>query len=62
MFLWVPSGLVLYWFVGNLWGIGQQYVTNWMIGPPVPVPARPPAERRVKSAGAGRTAAAERKS
>ena len=62
MFLWVPSGLVLYWFVGNLWAIGQQYFTNWMIGPPAGSPARPPAERRMKSAGAGRTAAAERKS
>jgi YidC/Oxa1 family membrane protein insertase len=62
MFLWVPSGLVLYWFVGNLWAIGQQYFTNWMIGPPAVAPARPPAERRVKNAGAGRTAAAERKS
>jgi YidC/Oxa1 family membrane protein insertase len=62
MFLWVPSGLVLYWFVGNLWAIGQQYFTNWMIGPPALAPARPPAERRVKSAGAGRTAAADRKS
>jgi YidC/Oxa1 family membrane protein insertase len=62
MFLWVPSGLVLYWFVGNLWAIGQQYFTNWMIGPPALSPARPPAERRIKNAGAGRTAAAERKS
>ena len=62
MFLWVPSGLVLYWFVGNLWAIGQQYFTNWMIGPPTLTPARPPAERKMKSAGAGRTAAAERKS
>jgi len=62
MFLWVPSGLVLYWFVGNLWAIGQQYFTNWMIGPPVLATTRPPAERRIKSAGAGRTAAAERKS
>lgn len=34
MFLPAPSGLVLYWFVSNLWAIGQQYVTNWMIGPP----------------------------
>jgi YidC/Oxa1 family membrane protein insertase len=32
--LWAPSGLVLYWFVSNLWTIGQQYVTNWLIGPP----------------------------
>lgn len=62
MFLWVPSGLVLYWFVGNLWAIGQQYFTNWMIGPPALATTRPPAERRIKSAGAGRTAAAERKS
>jgi YidC/Oxa1 family membrane protein insertase len=62
MFLWVPSGLVLYWFVGNLWAIGQQYFTNWMIGPPAVSTARPPAERRMKNAGAGRTAAAERKS
>jgi YidC/Oxa1 family membrane protein insertase len=62
MFLWVPSGLVLYWFVGNLWAIGQQYFTNWMIGPPSLTTARPPAERRMKSAGASRTAAAERKS
>jgi YidC/Oxa1 family membrane protein insertase len=62
MFLWVPSGLVIYWFVGNLWAIGQQYFTNWMIGPPTLTPARPPAERKMKSAGASRTAAAERKS
>jgi YidC/Oxa1 family membrane protein insertase len=62
MFLWVPSGLVLYWFVGNLWAIGQQYFTNWMIGPPALATTRPPAERRMKSAGAGRTAGAERKS
>lgn len=61
MFLWVPSGLVLYWFVGNLWAIGQQYFTNWMIGPPEISVVRSPAERRIKSAGAGRTAEAERK-
>ncbi len=34
MFLPAPSGLVIYWFVSNLWAIGQQYFTNWMIGPP----------------------------
>ena len=34
MFLAAPSGLVLYWFVGNLFAIGQQYFTNWWIGPP----------------------------
>jgi YidC/Oxa1 family membrane protein insertase len=62
MFLWVPSGLVLYWFVGNLWAIGQQYFMSWISGPPTLATTRPPAERRMKSAGAGRTAAAERKS
>lgn len=35
MFLWAPSGLVIYWFVSNLWAIGQQYFTNYLIGPPV---------------------------
>jgi membrane protein insertase Oxa1/YidC/SpoIIIJ len=57
----MPSGLVVYWFVGNLWAIGQQYFTNWLIGPPIAAGTRPPAERQLKSAGAGRTAAAERK-
>jgi membrane protein insertase Oxa1/YidC/SpoIIIJ len=62
MFLWAPSGLVLYWFVGNLFAIGQQYFTNWWIGPPAQAAvARPPAERRLKNAGSGRTAGAENK-
>lgn len=34
MMMAAPSGLVVYWFVSNLWAIGQQYFTNWMIGPP----------------------------
>jgi YidC/Oxa1 family membrane protein insertase len=33
MFLWAPSGLVIYWFVSNLFAIGQQYLTNRLIGP-----------------------------
>lgn len=33
MMMAAPSGLVVYWFVSNLWAIGQQYFTNWMIGP-----------------------------
>ena len=48
MFLWAPSGLVLYWFVSNLWGVGQQVITNRVIGPPPAHVVRPPAERRVK--------------
>ncbi len=58
MFLWAPSGLVLYWFVSNLWAIGQQYFTNWLIGPPQVHVARPAAERRVKSVGTGKSTGA----
>jgi YidC/Oxa1 family membrane protein insertase len=32
--LFAPAGLVIYWLVSNVWGIGQQYFTNWLIGPP----------------------------
>lgn len=61
MFIWAPSGLVLYWTVSNLWAIGQQAVTNKLIGPPKVHTVRPPAERRVnvKKAGGGRTVAAK---
>lgn len=55
MFLWAPSGLVLYWLVSNVWGVGQQVVTNRIIGPPIVRAVRPPAERRVKRVGAGQT-------
>jgi YidC/Oxa1 family membrane protein insertase len=51
MFLWAPSGLVLYWLVSNLWAIGQQHLTNRLIGPPVVRTVRPAAERRVKKLG-----------
>jgi YidC/Oxa1 family membrane protein insertase len=62
MFVLAPSGLVLYWTVSNLWAIGQQALTNRLIGPPAR-PGRGEAERRLKSAGGGRTeqAAKERK-
>jgi YidC/Oxa1 family membrane protein insertase len=52
-FLWAPSGLVLYWTVSNAWAIGQQAVTNRIIGPPVK--PRPAAERQLKNAGAGKS-------
>jgi len=39
---------VIYWLVSNVWAIGQQYLTNYMIGPPRARAARPPGERRVK--------------
>lgn len=50
-----PSGLVLYWTTSNLWAIGQQALTNRLIGPPKLAGSRPPAERRVKKVGGGRT-------
>ena len=60
MMAFSPSGVVLYWTVSQLWAIGQQYITNRLIGPPA-VPARAAAERRVKNAGSGRTAAADKR-
>jgi YidC/Oxa1 family membrane protein insertase len=39
-FVWAPSGLVIYWFVSNLWSIGQMYLTNQLIGPPRAAPGR----------------------
>ncbi len=61
MFLTFPSGLAIYYLVQNVWAIGQQYFTNWMIGPPQIQAPRPAAERRIKSAGAGKTERAEKK-
>jgi YidC/Oxa1 family membrane protein insertase len=58
MFLWLPAGVAIYYAVTNLWGIGQQYLTNYMIGPPKVRNIRPPAERRMKRAGGGKTDAA----
>jgi YidC/Oxa1 family membrane protein insertase len=59
-FLWAPSGLVLYWTVANMWAIGQQALTNKIIGPMPQRTVRPPAERKLKNAGAGRSAQAAR--
>jgi YidC/Oxa1 family membrane protein insertase len=55
MFIWAPSGLVLYWTTSNLWAIGQQAFTNRLIGPSAQRTVRPAAERRVKNAGGGKT-------
>ncbi|MPY87399.1 MAG: membrane protein insertase YidC [Luteitalea sp.] len=49
-FLWVPSGLVVYWLLSNVWTIGQQLLTNKLIGPPQVQALRPAAERLVKPA------------
>jgi YidC/Oxa1 family membrane protein insertase len=48
MFLWAPSGLVIYWLVSNVWAIGQQYLTNYLIGTPRARAVRPADERRAK--------------
>ena len=48
MFLWAPSGLVIYWLTSNIFNIGQQLVTNKIAGPPRTRQVRPPAERQVK--------------
>ena len=52
MFLWAPSGLVIYWLTSNVIGIGQQLVTNRIAGPPRARQVRPPAERQVKRVAA----------
>lgn len=54
-FLWAPSGVVLYWLISNLWAIGQQLLTNRLIGPPPQHTLRPAAERRVKKVGSGKS-------
>ena len=60
MFLWAPAGVAVYWLMSNLWGIGQQHLTNYLIGPPNVRSVRPPAERRMKRVGGGKTEAAAR--
>jgi YidC/Oxa1 family membrane protein insertase len=62
LFLWYPSGVALYWFVNNVWAIGQQYMTNYMIGPAPNVRATKASagERRMKRVGGGKTDAAAR--
>jgi YidC/Oxa1 family membrane protein insertase len=61
-FLWAPAGLAIYYAVSNMWGILQQYLTNYMIGPPNIRTIRPAAERRVKRVGGGKTDAAAKES
>jgi YidC/Oxa1 family membrane protein insertase len=59
-FLWAPSGLVIYWFVSNLWSIGQQLITNRLIGPPPQVGSRPSAEKKMKRVNGAPEGAAAR--
>ena len=39
LFLGMPSGLVIYWMVSNILTIGQQVITNRIIGSKAPVRA-----------------------
>ena len=55
MFLWAPSGLVIYWLTSNVLGIAQQVITNRVVGAPKVRTVRPAAERRVKKAARGET-------
>jgi YidC/Oxa1 family membrane protein insertase len=63
LFLWYPSGVALYWLINNIFAIGQQYTTNYMIGPPkvrAAVSGGTATERRMKRVGGGKTDAAAR--
>jgi YidC/Oxa1 family membrane protein insertase len=62
LFLWYPSGVALYWFVNNVWAIGQQYLTNYIIGPAPNLRSTKASagERRMKRVGGGKTDAAAR--
>jgi YidC/Oxa1 family membrane protein insertase len=63
LFLWYPAGVALYWLINNVFAIGQQYMTNYMIGPPkirAAVSGGTATERRMKRVGGGKTDAAAR--
>jgi YidC/Oxa1 family membrane protein insertase len=62
VFVASPAGSLLYWFVQSILRVGQQSVTNKLIGPPKVHAVRPAAERRVKRVGAGKTESASRES
>jgi YidC/Oxa1 family membrane protein insertase len=54
--LWsAPSGLLLYWLVGNIVGFAQQFVINkWtQTGPDEPAVAEPPGKKPSKTGGGG---------
>src|SRR3954470_4935604 len=65
LFLWYASGVALYWLINNVFAIGQQYMTNYMIGPPkarVAIAGGTATERRMKRVGGGKTDAARENS
>ena len=60
MFLWAPSGLVIYWLTSNVFHIGQTFLTNKYMGPARKREVRPPAERRIKAAKSSKGSKAKR--
>jgi YidC/Oxa1 family membrane protein insertase len=58
VFVASPAGALIYWLASTVIRIGQMQLTNYLIGPPRVHAPRPPAERRLKRVGAGRTEAA----
>jgi YidC/Oxa1 family membrane protein insertase len=58
--LFAPAGLVIYWLVSNVWTIGQQYLTNRLIGPPPGAGSKAPSPvtRSGKAAKNGKSTAA----
>ncbi len=61
LFITSPSGLALYWFASNVLVIGQQQLTNYLIGPPVIRTPKTPAERQMKKVGESKTGIEETK-
>ena len=61
MFAWLPAGALIYYVVTNVWMMGSS-ATNYYFGKPIVRTPRPPAERRAKRVGTGKTEAAARES
>ncbi len=59
LFITSPSGLALYWFASNVLVIGQQQLTNYLIGPPIIRTPKTPAERQMKKVGESKTGTEE---
>ena len=62
IFVSAPSGVAIYWLISNMWAIGQQYLTSYIIGPPKVRAVRPPGSSKMKRVGVGKTEAAARES
>jgi YidC/Oxa1 family membrane protein insertase len=53
--LWsAPSGLLLYWLVGNIVGFAQQFVINKWTNPVEETPAEPPGKKSKQGNGSGK--------